>query len=131
MPRKGRAMWSSSLTRAPSPSESPATSWHRPSISPEHAHVICEDWEAVMNNLREVGMVGLGDFSPIALSDYAAGPSHVLPTDGTAAWASPRSVNDFITHTNYMHFTQEALEDLAPHVERLARLEGLENHAES
>jgi len=76
-------------------------------------------------------MVGVGDFSPIALSDYAAGPSHVLPTDGTAAWASPRSVNDFITHTNYMHFTQEALEDLAPHVERLARLEGLENHAES
>ncbi len=99
--------------------------------APEHAHVISEDWEAVMNNLREVGMVGVGDFSPIALSDYAAGPSHVLPTDGTAAWASPRSVNDFITHTNYMHFTQEALEDLAPHVERLARLEGLENHAES
>jgi len=99
--------------------------------APEHAHVISEDWEAVLNDLREVGMVGVGDFSPIALSDYAAGPSHVLPTDGTAAWASPRSVDDFVTHTNYMHFTQEALEDLAPHVERLARLEGLENHAES
>ena len=42
------------------------------------------------------------------LGDYAAGPSHVLPTDGTAAWASPRSVNDFITAHNYMHFTQES-----------------------
>ena len=99
--------------------------------APEHAHIISEDWEAVLNDLREVGMVGVGDFSPIALSDYAAGPSHVLPTDGTAAWASPRSVHDFVARTNYMHFTQGALQDLGPHVERLARLEGLENHAES
>ena len=73
--------------------------------APEHAHVISEDWEAVMNDLREVGMVGVGDFSPIALSDYAAGPSHVLPTDGTAAWASPQA-SRIRTNTNYMHFNQ-------------------------
>ena len=99
--------------------------------APEHAHIISEDHEAVLNDLREVGMVGVGDFSPIALSDYAAGPSHVLPTGGTASWASPRSVHDFLVRTNYMHFTQDALGDLGPHVERLARLEGFENHAES
>jgi histidinol dehydrogenase len=99
--------------------------------APEHAHVISEDHEAVLNDLREVGMVGVGDFSPIALSDYAAGPSHVLPTGGTASWASPRSVHDFLVRTNYMHFTQGALRELGPHVERLARLEGFENHAES
>ncbi len=99
--------------------------------APEHVHVISEDHEAVLNDLREVGMVGVGDFSPIALSDYAAGPSHVLPTGGTASWASPRSVHDFLVRTNYMHFTQDALRDLGPHVERLARLEGFENHAES
>lgn len=99
--------------------------------APEHAHVISEDHEAVLNDLREVGMVGVGDFSPIALSDYAAGPSHVLPTGGAASWASPRSVHDFLVRTNYMHFTQDALRELAPHVERLARLEGFENHAES
>ena len=75
-------------------------------------------------------MVGVGDFSPIALSDYAAGPSHVLPTDGTAAWASPRSVNDFVTHTNYMHFTQEALEDVAP-CRKACPSGGARNHAES
>jgi len=99
--------------------------------APEHAHVISEDHEAVLNDLREVGMVAVGDFSPVALSDYAAGPSHVLPTDGTAAWASPRSVHDFLVRTNYMNFDPGALEELAPHVERLARLEGFENHAKS
>ncbi len=99
--------------------------------APEHAHVVTEDHESVVHDLREVGMVAVGDFSPVALSDYAAGPSHVLPTDGTAAWASPRSVNDFLVRTNYMNFDPDALEDLAPHVERLARLEGFENHARS
>lgn len=99
--------------------------------APEHAHVVSEDHEAVLNDLREVGMVAVGDFSPIALSDYAAGPSHVLPTGGTASWASPRSVHDFVVRTNYMHFSQDALRELGPHVERLARLEGFENHAES
>ncbi len=99
--------------------------------APEHAQVISEDHEAVLNDLREVGMVAVGDFSPIALSDYAAGPSHVLPTGGTARWASPRSVHDFTVRTNYMHFTQDALRELGPHVERLARLEGFENHAQS
>ncbi len=99
--------------------------------APEHAHVISEEHEAVLKDLREVGMVAIGDFSPIALSDYAAGPSHVLPTGGTASWASPRSVHDFTVRTNFMHFTPEALREIGPHVERLARLEGFENHAES
>lgn len=99
--------------------------------APEHAHVISEDHESVLADLREVGMVAVGDFSPVALSDYAAGPSHVLPTDGTAAWASPRSVHDFLVRTNYMQFESDALDELAPHVERLARLEGFENHAKS
>lgn len=99
--------------------------------APEHAHVISEDHEAVINDLREVGMLAFGDFSPIALSDYAAGPSHVLPTSGTAAWASPRSVNDFLVRTNYMQMDGVALDDLAPHVTKLARLEGFENHARS
>ena len=99
--------------------------------APEHVHIISEDHEAVLNDLREAGLVAIGDHSPVALSDYAAGPSHALPTSGTAAWASPLGTQDFIVRTNYMHFTQEALGALGPHVERLARLEGFENHAES
>ena len=99
--------------------------------APEHAHVISEDPEAVFQDLDAVGMLAIGDFSPIALSDYAAGPSHALPTGGTAAWASPLGTHDFVVRTNYMHYTPEALAALGPHVERLARLEGFENHAGS
>ena len=99
--------------------------------APEHAHVICENHEAVLNDLRDAGMVAVGDFSPVALGDYAAGPSHALPTGGTAAWASPLGTHDFTARTNYIHFSAEALKGIGPHVERLARLEGFENHAKS
>ena len=69
--------------------------------------------------------------TPVAATDYAAGPSHALPTFGAAAWASPLGTHDFVVRTNYVHYTREALERLGPHVERLARLEGFENHAKS
>ena len=99
--------------------------------APEHAHVISEDHEAVLQALYAVGMVAVGDFSPVALGDYAAGPSHALPSGGAATWASALGTHDFLARTNYIHFTQDALRDLGPHVERLARLEGFENHAAS
>jgi histidinol dehydrogenase len=99
--------------------------------APEHAHIIAEDHEAILNDLDAAGMVAVGDFSPVALGDYAAGPSHALPSGGAATWASALGTHDFIARTNYIHFTQNALQDLGPHVERLARLEGFENHAAS
>ena len=99
--------------------------------APEHAHVISEDHEAILQNLDAVGMVAIGDFSPVALGDYAAGPSHALPSGGAATWASALGTHDFLARTNFIHFTQDALRDLGPHVERLARLEGFESHAES
>ena len=99
--------------------------------APEHAHIISEDHETILNDLEAAGMVAVGDFSPVALGDYAAGPSHALPSGGAATWASALGTHDFIARTNYIHFTQNALQDLGPHVERLARLEGFENHAAS
>ena len=99
--------------------------------APEHAHIISEDHEAILNDLEVAGMVAVGDFSPVALGDYAAGPSHALPSGGAATWASALGTHDFTARTNYIHFTQNALQDLGPHVERLARLEGFENHAAS
>ncbi len=99
--------------------------------APEHAHIISEDHEAILQDLDAAGMVAVGDFSPVALGDYAAGPSHALPSGGAATWASALGTHDFIARTNYIHFTQNALRDLGPHVERLARLEGFENHAAS
>ncbi|MDP9478562.1 MAG: histidinol dehydrogenase [Actinomycetota bacterium] len=99
--------------------------------APEHAHVISEDHEAILEDLDAVGMVALGDFSPVALGDYAAGPSHALPSGGAATWASGLGTHDFLARTNFIRFTRDGLQDLGPHVERLARLEGFENHAES
>ncbi len=99
--------------------------------APEHAHLICEGAEALLGRVEAAGLVALGDLSPIALSDYAAGPSHALPTGGTARWASALGTHDFIVRINHMRFSREALRDLGPHVERLARMEGFENHAES
>jgi histidinol dehydrogenase len=99
--------------------------------APEHAHVISVDQETVVRDLDAVGMVAVGDFSPVALGDYAAGPSHALPSGGTATWASALGTHDFLARTNYIHFTRDALRDLGPHVERLARLEGFGNHAAS
>ncbi|HSL01332.1 MAG TPA: histidinol dehydrogenase [Rubrobacteraceae bacterium] len=99
--------------------------------APEHAHVISEDHEAVLQDLEAVGLVAVGDMSPVALGDYGAGPSHALPTGGTATWASALGTHDFTARTNYVHYTREALRSFGPHVERLARLEGFENHAES
>jgi histidinol dehydrogenase len=100
-------------------------------FAPEHAHVISEDHEAILQDLDAVGMVAVGDFSPVALGDYAAGPSHALPSGGAATWASALGTRDFVARTNFIHFTQEALRGIGPHVERLARLEGFENHARS
>jgi histidinol dehydrogenase len=99
--------------------------------APEHAHVISEDHEAVLRDLEAVGMVAVGDASPVALADYGAGPSHALPTGGSATWASALGTHDFTARTNYAHYTDDALARFGPHVERLARLEGFENHAQS
>ena len=98
--------------------------------APEHAHVISGNDEEVLRNLDAVGLVALGDASPVALADYGAGPSHALPTGGTATWASALGTRDFTTRTNYVHYTGEALASFGPSVERLARLEGFENHAD-
>ena len=63
--------------------------------APEHAHVISEDHEAILQDLDAVGMVAVGDFSPVALADYGAGPSHALPSGGAATWASALGTHDF------------------------------------
>src|SRR5918998_5022472 len=67
--------------------------------APEHAHVISSDPEPIFQSLGAAGMVAVGDFSPVALGDYAAGPSHALPTGGTATWASPLGTHDFTART--------------------------------
>src|SRR5215212_1062723 len=67
--------------------------------APEHAHVICEAHETIFQDLDAVGLIAVGDASPIALADYGAGPSHALPTGGTAKWASALGTHDFTVRT--------------------------------
>jgi histidinol dehydrogenase len=100
-------------------------------IAPEHLHIAKEDAEALADKIRHAGAMFLGNYTPVALGDYAAGPSHVLPTSGTARFASGLSTNDFLRTNSIIHFTQEGLENLAPQVQVLATKEGLTGHRAS
>jgi histidinol dehydrogenase len=100
-------------------------------IAPEHLHIATANAESLLGKIRHAGAVFLGHFSPVAVGDYAAGPSHVLPTSGTARWASGLSANDFLRRMSVIHCTRERLAELAPDVERLAEAEGLTAHRAS
>ena len=100
-------------------------------IAPEHLHVATENAEELLAKLRHAGAIFLGNYTPVALGDYAAGPSHVLPTSGTARFASGLSSNDFLRPGSVIHFERDGMEKLAPAVRALANKEGLTAHRES
>jgi histidinol dehydrogenase len=100
-------------------------------IAPEHLHIATRDAEAMAEKISCAGAIFLGNFTPVALGDYAAGPSHVLPTSGTARFASGLTANDFLRGGSLLHFGIEGMTRLAPDVEILADKEGLTAHRES
>ncbi len=100
-------------------------------IAPEHLHIATENAEELAEKIRHAGAMFLGNHTPVALGDYAAGPSHVLPTSGTARFASGLSANDFLRTNSILHFSQEGLMRLAPDVQVLATKEGLTAHRAS
>jgi histidinol dehydrogenase len=100
-------------------------------FAPEHLHVSTAAPERLLPALRNAGAIFLGHHTPVAIGDYAAGPSHVLPTGGTARWASGLSANDFLRRSSLISVTREGLERLAPDVRRLADIEGLGAHRSS
>jgi histidinol dehydrogenase len=100
-------------------------------IAPEHLHIATKEPRRLLSRIKNSGATFLGNFSPVALGDYAAGPSHVLPTGGTARWASGLSSNHFLRSSSVIEFDQPALDTIAPHVERLATCEELTAHRES
>lgn len=100
-------------------------------IAPEHLHVATENAEELVKKLRHAGAVFLGNYAPVALGDYAAGPSHVLPTSGTARFASGLSANDFLRASSVIHFDREGMRHLAPAVRILSTKEGLTAHRAS
>ncbi|MHC4177255.1 MAG: histidinol dehydrogenase, partial [Planctomycetota bacterium] len=100
-------------------------------IAPEHLHIATEDAEHLVEKIRHAGAIFLGNYSPVALGDYAAGPSHVLPTSGTARFASGLSANDFLRANSILHFTRAGMMNLAGDVQVLATKEGLTAHRAS
>lgn len=100
-------------------------------IAPEHLHLAVEDARRLLAQVRHAGAIFLGPHTPVALGDYVAGPSHVLPTSGTARWASGLSALSFLRGGSIIEYTAEALSQAAPDVVRLADVEGLTAHAAS
>ena len=100
-------------------------------IASEHLHIATDDAERLLEKINNAGAAFLGNYSPVALGDYAAGPSHVLPTGGTARWASGLCANDFLRRTSVIHFDRSGLAALATDVQTLADAEGLTAHRAS
>ncbi len=100
-------------------------------IAPEHLHISTNDPEKLIAKIRNAGAAFLGHYTPVALGDYVAGPSHVLPTSGTARWAAGLSANDFLRSGSVIAYTKEALEHDAADVQIIADKEGLTAHRAS
>ncbi|MBE5789448.1 MAG: histidinol dehydrogenase [Clostridiales bacterium] len=100
-------------------------------IAPEHLELCVDQPFDYLDSIRHAGSVFLGRNCPEALGDYLAGPNHTLPTQGTARFSSPLSVDDFVKKTQYTYYTREALARVAEDVALFARKEGLTGHARS
>ena len=100
-------------------------------IAPEHLELHVDNPFDYLDGIRHAGSVFLGKNCPEALGDYLAGPNHTLPTQGTARFSSPLSVDDFVKKTQYTYFTRDALARVAEDVALFARQEGLTGHARS
>jgi histidinol dehydrogenase len=100
-------------------------------IGPEHLHLATKNAAQLVDKIDNAGAIFVGHYSPVALGDYAAGPSHVLPTGGTARFASGLSANDFMRRSSVLMFTPDGLASLADDVRVLAEKEGLTGHTAS
>src|ERR1700722_5906929 len=98
-------------------------------IAPEHLELDIVDAGNWLKLVKSAGAVFVGPMSPAPLGDYLAGPNHVLPTGGSARFASPLGAYDFLKRTSIIETSAKALKALGPEVARLARMEGFEGHA--
>ncbi|MBD0319370.1 MAG: histidinol dehydrogenase [Gemmatimonadetes bacterium] len=99
--------------------------------APEHLELLVAEPLALAGRIRNAGAIFLGAYSPEPMGDYFAGPNHVLPTGGTARFASPLGVYDFVKRTSLIGYSRERLLSHANDVIRLAEAEGLFGHAEA
>lgn len=100
-------------------------------VASEHLEIMTKDPFQVMTKIRNAGAIFIGEYSSEPLGDYFAGPNHILPTNGTARFFSPLSVDDFVKKSSIIHYSREALESIHRDIEQFAKCEGLTAHANS
>ena len=100
-------------------------------IASEHLEIVTRDPFQVMTKIRNAGAIFIGEYASEPLGDYFAGPNHVLPTNGTAKFFSPLSVDDFIKKSSIVYYSREALEAVHEDIETFAKAEQLTAHANS
>lgn len=100
-------------------------------VAPEHLQLMVNEPKEYLSSVQNAGAVFLGNMAPASVGDYFAGPSHVLPTDGSARFASALTVSDFIKDIHVIAMDESALRKAASTIRTIAEAEGLEAHAES
>lgn len=100
-------------------------------IAPEHLEIMIQDPQRLLKRITNAAAIFLGPFSPVAVGDYVAGPSHVLPTYGTARFFSGLSLCDFTKRIHTINYTKKGLEKIREPLEKIASIEGLGKHLDS
>lgn len=98
-------------------------------IAPEHLELCVEEPMSLLGGIKNAGAIFVGNYSPEPLGDYMAGPSHVLPTSGTARFSSPVNVDQFIKKSSLIYYNRSALEKTSQDIIRFAEAEHLDAHA--
>ncbi len=94
-------------------------------IAPEHLELMVKDPFSLLGSIKNAGAIFLGEYAPEPLGDYMAGPNHILPTNGTARFSSPLSVNDFVKKSSVISYSEKALKSIYKDIIRFAETEGL------
>ncbi|KGA97550.1 histidinol dehydrogenase [Alkalihalobacillus alcalophilus ATCC 27647 = CGMCC 1.3604] len=98
-------------------------------LAPEHLEILTKEPLNIVGKIRHAGAIFLGEYSSEPVGDYFAGTNHILPTNGTARFSSPLSVDDFTKKTSIISYSEKALVENGSKIATIARLEGLEAHA--
>lgn len=100
-------------------------------IASEHLEIVMENPFEIMTRIQNAGAIFIGEYSSEPLGDYFAGPNHILPTNGTAKFFSPLSVDDFVKKSSVIYYSRNALDEIHEDIIRFAQAEGLTAHANS
>lgn len=100
-------------------------------FAPEHLQILVNNPRNILKKITNAGAIFLGPYTPVSVGDYVAGPSHVLPTGGTARFFSGLGLNDFVKSSHIISYSKKALEKVREPMERIAAIEGLYKHLES